>query len=373
MMQILQLPTYPSRKTFKTPLSVSVRRYRGLVELKEEPLSALKYYRSAKQQGGFNGGHDSFCVLLHILVGFQDQKMLVYQWVSSHKCPDAAIVFNSLIETAKRFGFDLDRLLFNCLLRGYVHADRFEDAIVCLNGMIDNSTDLRISSVNGVLNVLREGLYIKNLSQDWFIIIPKQSVTVICNEAHKPGHTPIKRRRCLSLQFNLDQKFPEYFTSALNNSPDKIPSQILDISTRWSTKEPRRWGYTGLIIIRRHRKWDTMFSQQTTKFILQLIQSSLKQSTIKARLPATVLKVSQTPQGILKFCKIPLIGKSVILQVPREIISGVRQQRLLETMHSIKDLKYSSSRPHSPVYVAHNRHKGILVCPNRSNSSLKVR
>lgn len=112
-----------------------------LLSLKDQPLSARKYFNWAEKQSGFNGGFESFCVLFHILAGanLTNKKKFVKDLVSSQQCPDdAATVIQGLMESAKRFEFRIKPRVFEFLLNGFVSAKRIDDAIVCFHFMIEN-------------------------------------------------------------------------------------------------------------------------------------------------------------------------------------------------------------------------------------------
>ncbi|KAE8690974.1 Detected protein of unknown function [Hibiscus syriacus] len=85
---------------------------KALLSHKNDPLSALKYFRSVEKKGGFVESTDVVCVLLHILV-------------------------DHLVDTSKRLDFELNSRAFNYLLNSYVRVNRIDDVVDCFNGMLE--------------------------------------------------------------------------------------------------------------------------------------------------------------------------------------------------------------------------------------------
>ncbi|EOY31434.1 Pentatricopeptide repeat superfamily protein, putative [Theobroma cacao] len=127
---------------------------------RNNPESALKYFRFVENKRGFVRSIDVFCVLLHILVGSQQTnkqvKYLLNRFVAGDSGPTPIVFLDHLIDIAKRFDFELDSRVFNYLLNSYVRV-RIDDAVDCFNGMIEHDIVPMLPFMNILLTALVRG------------------------------------------------------------------------------------------------------------------------------------------------------------------------------------------------------------------------
>ncbi|KAL2491314.1 Pentatricopeptide repeat-containing protein [Abeliophyllum distichum] len=112
-----------------------------LLSYRNDPFSALDYFKWVEKQPGFARGIVyPFCLMLHILVHsgnhYTVARNLLNSYASSNSVPSAIVLVDHFIDCGKRFGFQLNPLVFNYLLNGYVRARRFADAVDCFKAMV---------------------------------------------------------------------------------------------------------------------------------------------------------------------------------------------------------------------------------------------
>ncbi|KAE8654485.1 hypothetical protein F3Y22_tig00117048pilonHSYRG00393 [Hibiscus syriacus] len=130
-----------------------------LLSHKTDAVSALKNFRSVEKKRGFVESIDAFCVLLHILVGCSQthkhaQYLLNNKFGSYHSGPAPFVFLDHLVDTSKRFDFELNSQPFNYLLNGYVRVNSFDDAVDCFNGMLERDIVPWIPYTNILLTAL---------------------------------------------------------------------------------------------------------------------------------------------------------------------------------------------------------------------------
>ncbi|XP_024164031.1 pentatricopeptide repeat-containing protein At3g54980, mitochondrial [Rosa chinensis] len=81
-------------------------------------------------------------------------KTLLNRYVSGDSGPPPAVFLDRLLDCAKRFGFDLDSMVFSYLLNSYVRANRIGDAVDCFNRMVEVEIYASVEYVNIVMTAL---------------------------------------------------------------------------------------------------------------------------------------------------------------------------------------------------------------------------
>ncbi|KAE8687134.1 tRNA (cytosine-5-)-methyltransferase-like [Hibiscus syriacus] len=149
------LPSSSSEDTSLTQTHV----INTLLSHKNDSVSALKYFRSIEKKRCFVDSIDGLCVLLHILVGSSQthkhaQYLLNNNFGSDHSGPAPFVFLDHLVDTSKRFDFELNSRAFNYLLNSYVRVNRFDDAVDCFNGMLERDIVPWIPYMNILLTAL---------------------------------------------------------------------------------------------------------------------------------------------------------------------------------------------------------------------------
>ncbi|KAI7989559.1 Pentatricopeptide repeat-containing protein [Camellia lanceoleosa] len=130
-----------------------------LLSQRNDPDSALNYFKWAEKQRGFARGIvDPFCVLLCILVGspshHQIARNMLNRYVLGDSSPSSCVLVDHLVDCLKRFEFDSDSRIFNYLLNSYVRAGRFNDSFDCLDRMIESNIEPWVMCINVFLTAL---------------------------------------------------------------------------------------------------------------------------------------------------------------------------------------------------------------------------
>ncbi|CAI9775574.1 unnamed protein product [Fraxinus pennsylvanica] len=125
----------------ENPVLTQTHVIKSLLSHRNDPFSALEYFKWVEKQRGFaRGSVVPFCLLLHILVSSGNHngvvRNLLNNYASSNSVPSAVVLVDHFIDCAERFGFQLDARVFNYLLNGYVRARRFADAVDCFKAMV---------------------------------------------------------------------------------------------------------------------------------------------------------------------------------------------------------------------------------------------
>ncbi|KAK9273046.1 hypothetical protein L1049_017853 [Liquidambar formosana] len=129
-----------------------------LLTHKNDPISALRYFKRAVKMEDFVKDVDVFCVLLHILTGSSGThryaRNLLNRYVRGDLGPMARVFVDHLIESSKRLDLEFDSQVFGYLLNSYVRAGQIEDAMACIDGMISNNVFPSVLYLNIVLAAL---------------------------------------------------------------------------------------------------------------------------------------------------------------------------------------------------------------------------
>nr|GMD39363.1 pentatricopeptide repeat-containing protein At3g54980, mitochondrial-like [Ipomoea batatas] len=107
-----------------------------------DPDSAFEQFKLAMERCAFQRWTgEPFHVLLHILVSSSEHHHVARSLILKHVLGDSgppSALFDGLVDSAKRFSFELNPVVFNSLLDSLVKARRVRDAIDCFNAMMDH-------------------------------------------------------------------------------------------------------------------------------------------------------------------------------------------------------------------------------------------
>ncbi|CAI0544575.1 unnamed protein product [Linum tenue] len=130
----------------------------SLLSRRNDPDSALQYFKWAERRRGLVRSIDSMCILLHILTKEprtrRQAQYLLNQFASGDSGPTPCTVVDHLVQCPESFSLERDSLVFDYLLNSYVRAGRLDGAVDCLNSMVGHGVFPSVPFVNIVLSEL---------------------------------------------------------------------------------------------------------------------------------------------------------------------------------------------------------------------------
>ncbi|KAK1382453.1 hypothetical protein POM88_020188 [Heracleum sosnowskyi] len=149
---ISKIPTLSQTLTDPTRIADALLNYRN------DPDSALKYFKLVEMTCKSVNRNDPFCVLIYILASSEAHNHVLGRKINGLVCRRRGFVgpgfVDQLVGVAKRFDFELNYVVFSELLVSFVNACRFGDAVKCFNRMVENDIAYSIRDVNLLLSRL---------------------------------------------------------------------------------------------------------------------------------------------------------------------------------------------------------------------------